>query len=77
MVGTMSAQFDPNGNTFIGRQAALATTAINGFVSIPSTAGTPTGVPTLKTGLVPLVMDTSGSKLWAHIGGTWKSVALA
>lgn len=56
--------------------AALATTATDGFIYAPSCAGTPTGVPTTQTGTVPFVIDTTASKLWAYIGGTWKSTTL-
>lgn len=59
-----------------GGGAALATTATAGFLYASSCAGTPTGAPTGYTGTVPLVLDTTGSKLWARIGGTWKSVTL-
>jgi len=72
-----AVQIDPNKNVFLGHQAALATGATNGFVSIPGCAGTPTGAPTLKTGLVPLVVDTTDVKLYAYIGGAWKGVALS
>jgi hypothetical protein len=67
---------DPNGNHFMGT-AAIATNATDGFTSIASCAGAPTGVPTLKTGLVPLVIDSTNSKLYAYIGGAWKAVTLA
>jgi hypothetical protein len=65
-----------NGNVVIGNLAALATTTTDGFLYVPTCAGTPTGVPTAFTGKVPMVVDTSGSKLWFYIGGVWKSVAL-
>lgn len=57
--------------------AAIATNATNGFLYIPSCAGTPTGAPTSYTGRVPLVMDTTNSKLYSYISGSWKSVTLA
>jgi len=72
-----SAEFDSLGNVLLGKQAVIANAATDGFVHIPTVAGTPSGTPTLKTGLVPLVVDTTASKLWAYIGGAWKSVALA
>lgn len=56
--------------------AALATGATFGFVYMPSCAGTPSGTPVAHTGTVPTVVDTTGSKLWAYIGGAWKSVTL-
>lgn len=57
--------------------AALATSATDGFIYAPTVAGTPTGAPTGQTGTAPIVLDTTGSKLWAYIGGAWKSAALA
>jgi len=68
-------RIDANGNVSLGT-AALATTATDGFLYLDSCAGTPSGVPTSKTGRVPVVIDTTGSKLWAYIGGAWKSAAL-
>jgi hypothetical protein len=76
-LGTTDAlQIDTNRNVVFG-SAALATSATDGFVHVPTTAGTPTGVPTSFTGRAPILIDTTGSKLWAYIGGAWKSVALA
>ena len=57
--------------------AALATTATDGFLYHPSCAGAPTGVPTTQTGTMPMVLDSTDSKLYAYIGGTWKSVTLS
>ncbi len=57
--------------------SALATSATGGFTYLPTCAGTPTGTPTSFTGCAPMVVDTTGSKLWVRIGGTWKSTALA
>lgn len=68
-------RIDSNGNVEIGT-AALATNATNGFLYIPSCAGTPTGTPTAKTGRVPLIYDTTNNKLYAY-NGAWKSVTLA
>ena len=70
-------RLDSLGNVVLGTPTALATTATDRFVYKPSMAGTPTGVPTAKTGLVPTVIDTTGLKLWAYIGGTWKSTTFA
>lgn len=57
--------------------AALATSATTGFLYLPSCAGTPTGTPAAKTGTVPCLIDTTAGKLWANIGGAWKSVTFA
>jgi len=49
--------------------AALATTATDGFLYIPTCAGTPTGVPTAQTGTVAMVFDTTNNKLYIYDGG--------
>ena len=65
------------GSVLLGAQAALVTTATDGFAYIPTCAGTPTGVPTASTGQVPMVFDTTGSKFWIYTGGAWKGVVVA
>lgn len=55
----------------------IATSATAGFFYMRATAGTPTGTPTSYPGSIPLVVDGVGSKLWARIGGVWKSVTFA
>jgi len=51
--------------------AALTTTATSGFTYIPTCAGAPTGVPTLHTGTVPLVLDTTNFRLYYYRAGAW------
>jgi hypothetical protein len=63
--------------SFVMGTAALATTATSGFIYTPSCAGTPTGTPATFTGRTPLIVDTTGSKLWVYLGGAWKSTTLA
>jgi hypothetical protein len=67
---TARGKIDANGN-FIFGTAALATNAANGYIYIPTCAGTPTGTPTAVTGMVPLVYDTTNHKLYVYDGG-WK-----
>lgn len=56
---------------------SLATTAIGGFPCIPTCAGAPTGTPAgISTGLAPMVLDTTNSRLYFNVGGTWKYAAL-
>lgn len=62
------------GNHVFGA-AALATSATDGFIYIPTCAGTPSGVPTSEVG-VATVYDTTNNKLYVYNGG-WKSVTLA
>jgi hypothetical protein len=45
------------------------------YISALNGVGPPTGAPTTRSGMMPLVIDTNG-KLWAYVGSTWKGVAL-
>ena len=63
-----------NNNNIICGNAALNTTATNGFLYVPSCAGTPTGVPTTVTGRVPIVADSTNNKLYMYSGGAWVAV---
>lgn len=64
-------RLDINGNVVINT-AAIATNATNGFLYVPSCAGTPTGVPTAYTGRVPIVVDTTANKLYFYSTGAWR-----
>jgi hypothetical protein len=66
---------DHKGNVVIS-SAALATTAADGFLYIPTTAGAPTGTPTSYSGRVPIVYDTVGNRLYIY-SGAWRSVLLS
>jgi hypothetical protein len=62
------------GSIIVGNSSsALGTTATGGFLYVPSCAGLPTGVPTAITGVVPIVVDTTNSKLYFYSGGAWKA----
>lgn len=50
--------------------AAIATDATDGFLYIPTCAGTPTGTPTAHTGRVALVYDTTNDELLVY-DGAW------
>lgn len=65
---------DKNGNVSVGT-AAVSTSATDGFLYIPTTAGTPTGVPTTKTGLAATVIDTTNNKICFYINSAWKCAA--
>lgn len=59
--------------------AALATTDITGFPTMPTCAGTPSGAPTGATaGVAPFVFDTTAHKFWVYdpIAAGWKGVAV-
>jgi hypothetical protein len=57
---------------FIVGNQALATTATDGFLYVPTCAGTPTGTPTTQTGTAPIVVDTTNNKLYFYSGGAWR-----
>ncbi len=72
--GELCFQMDSLGNVAIGA-AAIATTATDGFLYIPSCAGTPTGMPTTKTGRTPVVYDSTNDILYVYRGGWKKATA--
>ena len=62
---------DGNGNVTVGSNN-VATNATNGFLYVPTCAGTPTGTPTAKTGFAPIVVNTTNNKLYFYSGGAWR-----
>lgn len=54
--------------------AAIATNATDGFLWMPSCAGTPTGVPVTYTGRVASVYDSTNNKIYVY-NGAWKATA--
>jgi len=74
--GAERMRIDSLGSVIVSA-AALATTATDGFLYIPTCAGTPTGVPTAYAGRAPMILDTAGVKLWLYTGGAWKGVVIA
>lgn len=63
------------GNVVVGSGiGGIATTATDGFLYIPSCAGTPTGVPTTYTGSLPIVYDSTNLLLYIYVGGAWTVV---
>lgn len=68
---TERVRVDINGNVVVNT-AAIATNATNGFLYVPSCAGTPTGTPTTFTGRVPIVVDTTNNKLYFYSGAAWR-----
>ena len=68
---TERARIDASGNVVINT-AAIATTATDGFLYVPTCAGTPTGTPTTYTGRAPIVVNTTNNKLYFYSGGAWR-----
>jgi hypothetical protein len=79
VTGTERASIDTDGNVVIGT-AAIARASSDGFLYIPTMNGFPTGTPTAKTGLAPIVIDDSGGAfaLYAYdaSAAAWKGVSL-
>jgi hypothetical protein len=69
---TERMRIDSSGNVVAGASAALATNATNGFLYVPTCAGTPTGVPTAITGMAPIVVDTTNNKLYFYSNAAWR-----
>lgn len=69
--GTQGFRKDANDNVILGQESALSTTATDGFVHIPTCAGTPTGTPTTITGSLPMVIDSTNNKMYIYSGGSW------
>ena len=51
----------------------LATTATEGFLALPTCAGTPTGTPAIGVGAI--VYDTTANKIWVW-NSSWRGVAV-
>ena len=64
-----------NGDVRIGSTTALTTASTAGFMYLPAVAGVMTGVPTSRTGFVPLMYDSTNNKLGVYNGGAWKWTA--
>jgi hypothetical protein len=65
-------RIESNGSIRAGATGALATTATDGFLYVPTCAGTPTGTPTAITGMAPIVVNTTNNKLYFYSGGAWR-----
>jgi hypothetical protein len=70
--GTERFRITSSGNVVAGGSIALATNATNGFLYVPTCAGTPTGTPTAITGMAPIVVNTTNNKLYFYSGGAWR-----
>lgn len=69
--GAERFRVDTTGNVIVNT-AAIATNATDGFLYVPSCAGTPTGTPTAYTGRVPIVVDTTNNKLYFYSNAAWR-----
>jgi len=73
MSGTTRLKLTNAGSLVIGT-AALATTATDGFLYMPTCAGVPTGVPTTQTGTNPIVYDTTNDDFYIYEGAAWTTI---
>jgi hypothetical protein len=71
-VETVRVRALQSGSVLAGAGAALSTSATDGFLYVPTCAGTPTGIPTAQTGLAPIVVNTTNNKLYFFSGGSWR-----
>jgi len=69
-------RLNPSGGPVCLGKPSLATNAAADFVYLQEMAGTPSGTPTAITGRIPIVVDTTGGKIWVYYGGSWKYAAL-
>ena len=60
------------GNVSVGA-GAVATSATDGFLYVPTCAGVPTGVPTTVTGFAPIVVDTTNNRWYFFANGAWRN----
>lgn len=67
---TTGLQVSNIGSVIIG-SAAIATTATDGFLYVPTCAGTPTGTPTAFGSTAPIVIDSTNNKMYIYSGGAW------
>jgi hypothetical protein len=70
--GAQLLRLNRSGNMIAGSGAALSTSATDGFLYVPTCAGTPSGVPTTFTGMAPIVVNTTNNKLYFYSGGAWR-----
>lgn len=66
--GSIVLSVSDNGNVVMGN-AALSTSATDGFLNLNACAGTPTGVPTAYTGRIPIIVDSTNNLLYAYNSG--------
>lgn len=71
-------RLDSKGNLVKGT-AALATSATDGFIYIPTCAGAPSGVPTTYAGRAAMALDTTNKKIYWYnpASAAWEGVTIA
>lgn len=74
IIGSSTFQVYGNSDVISGTLAVLATNATHGFIYIPTSAGTPSGVATSYTGKVALEFDTTNNILYVYDAG-WVAIS--
>lgn len=64
------------GSVLSGRQASLATTATDGFTYFRTMSGTPTGVPSTVTGMLPLAFDSANGIPYFYNNSVWRAFTM-
>lgn len=59
-------------NVVVGTAAAVSTSGTNGFLYIPTCAGTPSGTPSAYTGKSPVIVDSTNHILYFY-DGSWRN----
>lgn len=79
LAGTQVWRAYGNGSVVHGNETGvMATNSTDGFFYVRAMTGPPTGVPTTRAGSTAIVVESSGTpKIWAYVGGAWKSATLA
>lgn len=72
--GLQRLLIDAAGNVVVNA-GAIATNSTDGFLYIPTCAGTPTGTPTSHSGRVAMVYDSTNNELYIYDAG-WVSTAV-
>jgi hypothetical protein len=73
--GALQLKVGATGSLIMGN-AAISTSATDGFLYIATCAGAATGTPTSVTGRVPIVFDSTNGRLYAYYSGAWKYAAV-
>lgn len=67
----VAVQVLANGDVTVG-SGLSGLTATAGHIFVPAVSGTMTGVPTSRSGYVPLCYDATANKIGIYSGGAWK-----
>lgn len=75
-VGTTVQSFISSAGSHVHGPNGLATTATDGFLYVPTSAGAPTGVPSSFGSRSPIHIDETNGRIYAYYGGAWHFATL-